>query len=134
MCRNAHPIGAERTTIGRCRRLAGPGAGKRGCVMLEWMKKRRALPAPDAPAPEPDAARRHGRNKAGKYRLLYDYLENRYATTVVLTFGQIEDLLGFGLPETAHTDQEWWTKAEINSGEARCSDAWTLASRTARPN
>ena len=102
--------------------------------MLEWMKKRRALPAPDAPAPEPDAAKRHGRNKAGKYRLLYDYLENRYATTVVLTFGQIEDLLGFGLPELAHTDKDWWTRAEIPSGEARCSDAWTLASRTAEPN
>src|SRR5688572_23122417 len=45
-CAGTHtPIGAERTTIGRCRRRAGPGAGKRGCVMLEWMKKRRALPA-----------------------------------------------------------------------------------------
>jgi hypothetical protein len=29
----------------------------------------------------------------GEYELLYQYLENRYANTVVLTFAQIEDLL-----------------------------------------
>ena len=28
----------------------------------------------------------------GKYKSLYEYLENRYANTVVLTFAQIEDL------------------------------------------
>ena len=33
----------------------------------------------------------------GKYKSLYQYLENRYANTVVLTFAQIEDLLGFTL-------------------------------------
>ena len=27
----------------------------------------------------------------GKYKLQYQYLENRYANTVVLTFAQIED-------------------------------------------
>ena len=31
----------------------------------------------------------------GKYKSLYQYLENRYANRVVLTFAQIEDLLGF---------------------------------------
>jgi hypothetical protein len=65
---------------------------------------------------------------------LYEYLENRYADTVVLTFGQIEDLLGFSLPDLARTDQEWWTSADLSTTETRCSDAWTLASRTARPN
>ena len=54
--------------------------------------------------------------------------------TVVLTFGQIEDLLGFTLPDLARTDQEWWTIADLSTAEARCSDAWTLASRTAKPN
>ncbi len=29
----------------------------------------------------------------GKYKSLYQYLDNRYANTVVLTFAQIEDLL-----------------------------------------
>ena len=52
-----------------------------------------------------------GRAMAGEYLLLYNYLENRYANTVVLTFAQIEDLLGFVLPEQARLHQEWWTNA-----------------------
>ena len=36
-----------------------------------------------------------------KYKALYEYLDNRYANTVVLTFAQIEDLLGFTLPDPA---------------------------------
>ncbi len=43
----------------------------------------------------------------GKYKSLYQYLENRYANTVVLTFAQIEDLLGFTLPDSARVHQEW---------------------------
>jgi hypothetical protein len=100
--------------------------------MLEWMKKRGSA-APNVVTPEV-ATERDGAKKPGKYRLLYEYLEHRYANTVVLTFGQIEDLLGFTLPDLARTDQEWWTVAEIRTAEARCSDAWTLASRTATAN
>ena len=37
------------------------------------------------------------RSKAGPYRLLYEYLEKRYADTVVLTLQQVQDLLGFTL-------------------------------------
>ena len=42
----------------------------------------------------------------GKYKLLYQYLEHRYANTVVLTFAQIEDLLGFTLPDSARVHYE----------------------------
>lgn len=101
--------------------------------MLEWMKKRGSTAHNEATA-DTDAAKRHRWNGAGKYRVLYEYLENRYANTVVLTFEQIEDLLGFTLPDLARTDQAWWTIADTRTAEARCSDAWTLASRTARPN
>src|SRR5687768_14501093 len=101
--------------------------------MLDWMKKRES-PARDEVKADADATTRRGYNKAGKYRWLYEYLEKRYANTVVLTFGQVEDLLGFALPDLARTDQEWWTRADISTAEARWSDAWRLASRTARPN
>jgi hypothetical protein len=101
--------------------------------MLEWMKKRGATAHNEAKA-HADAAKPHGCNKAGKYQCLYEYLENRYATTVVLTFAQIEDLLGFTLPDPARNDQDWWAIAGMNTAEARCSDAWTLACRRARPN
>jgi hypothetical protein len=50
----------------------------------------------------------------GKYRSLYEYLEHRYANTLVLTFAQIEDLLGFTLPDSARVDPEWWANNDPN--------------------
>jgi hypothetical protein len=71
----------------------------------------------------------------GKYKLLYQYLENRYANTVVLTFAQIEDLLGFTLPDSAHVQHEWWGNEDPNdTTRPPQSRSWTLASRTATPN
>jgi hypothetical protein len=63
---------------------------------------------------------------------LYTYLEHRYASTVVLTFAQVESLLGRALPDAARTERGWWTDAA--SPLERCSDAWTQARRTATPN
>lgn len=71
---------------------------------------------------------------SGKYRFLYKYLDTRYADRVVLTFGQIEDLLGFALPDPARADSAWWMKVREDTAEPQCSDAWTLAHRTASPN
>ena len=64
---------------------------------------------------------------SGKYSFLHKYLDGRYADTVVLTFQQIEDLLGFALPPPARTDLDYWTHAEW-------ADVWKLAHRTAKPN
>ena len=71
---------------------------------------------------------------SGKYLSLYTYLANRYADTVVLTFADIEDLLGFSLPDPARLQQDWWTSAGSNSDGPNHSDSWRLASRTAKPN
>jgi hypothetical protein len=71
---------------------------------------------------------------AGKYALLYEYLERRYADVVVLTFGQIEDLLGSALPDVARTTQPWWGAVVATAGVPAHSDAWTMAGRTASPN
>ena len=70
----------------------------------------------------------------GEYLTLHHYLTNRYADVVLLTFDQIEGLLGFGLPESAWTQQEWWTGTDREGDEPSCSDAWILAGMTARPN
>jgi hypothetical protein len=67
-----------------------------------------------------------------EYLSLYTYLERRYASTVVLTFEQMEALLGFALPESASTERDWWTSAALCKD--RHSDAWTGARRTATPN
>lgn len=68
------------------------------------------------------------------YRPLQAYLNGRYADTLVLTFAEIEDLLGFALPEAARLRVEWWTDDTANGGESAQSRAWTHAGRTAKPN
>ena len=70
----------------------------------------------------------------GKYVLLYEYLEHRHADTVVLTFAEVEDLLGFPLPDPARHHREWWTDADSSEAAGPHSDAWILAHRTAVPN
>lgn len=66
------------------------------------------------------------------YLPLYTYLEHRYASLVVLTFEQIEALLGFALPEAARREPDWWTDAAGHG--AADGNAWTVARRTATPN
>ena len=73
--------------------------------MWQWLKRRRMIPREES-APTSTAPQR--RRQAGAEQLLFDYLEERYAQTVVLTFEQIEDLLGTGLPEPARRDGGWW--------------------------
>ena len=102
--------------------------------MLDWIWRRPQV-AHTEPAVRPEVVpRQEDCRGAGKYRSLCQYLEHRYADTVVLTFGQIEDLLGFALPDLARTQQEWWTTDDTLSPEPTCMDAWRLASRTATPN
>jgi hypothetical protein len=99
--------------------------------MFDWIRRRRPaaadVDAPLARAPKPPA-----RAMTGKYILLYEYLEHRYANTVVLTFAEIEDVVGFPLPDQARRQREWWTDV-IDAGPSY-ADAWRLASRTALPN
>jgi hypothetical protein len=71
---------------------------------------------------------------AGEYRLLYKYLRDRFADRLVLTFGQIEDLLGFSLPGPARLESEWWGTTKVVADRSKQSDAWTLAHRTASVN
>ena len=66
----------------------------------------------------------------GPYHLLHVYLRDRLANRVVLTFAEIEDLLGFHLPEAAHLDRLWW-QTVANGVRSPQSDAWILANRTA---
>ena len=102
-------------------------------TLLEWVSTwwRTTTPVPErrtavAPMPRPNP------RVPAEYLSLYTYLEHRYASTVVLTFEQMESLLGFALPEPARTRQDWWTGAAVRT--APHSDAWTVARRTATPN
>ena len=101
--------------------------------MMDWVKswaRRRRPPNLHDHHRPPEAAERHGRTMTGKYLALYRYLQGRYADSVVMTLSEMEDLLGFTLPEQA-LRLEWWRDGETADGH---SDSWTLASRTAVPN
>ena len=68
---------------------------------------------------------------AAPYMALYTYLQYRYASNVVLTFEQMEALLGFALPAPARAERDWWNPVKDMDGH---SNAWTVARRTATPN
>jgi hypothetical protein len=42
-----------------------------------------------------------------RYEPLYDYLKKETRDEFILTFEEIEEILGFGLPRAAHR-AEWW--------------------------
>ena len=102
-------------------------------TLLEWVLTwwPRATPVPERPTAVMPIQTLKPRVPA-EYLALYTYLENRYASNVVLTFEQMEALLGFTLPQRACTEQDWWTGAALRAD--RHSDAWTMARRTATPN
>jgi hypothetical protein len=109
-------------------------------LMWKWIKRRESAVRDTTKADAPAAKRLPstmpgiaGDVPAG-YVTLHNYLTNRYADIVVLTFDQIEGLLGFGLPDSARTQQEWWTGTDRDADQPSCSDAWILAGMTARPN
>jgi hypothetical protein len=69
-----------------------------------------------------------------EYQPLHKYLDNRYADTVVLTFNEIEDLLGAKLPDPASRQPEWWASDGDGDAASPQSLSWTQACRTAEPN
>lgn len=69
-----------------------------------------------------------------EYRLLHVYLQSRFSGRVVLTFSEIEDLVGFTLPPQARVDAAWWSATDVHAGASRHSTAWTLSNRVADVN
>lgn len=95
---------------------------------MRWRRPAPAPPRATASLPEEQTAVR----VPSEYRALHTYLEHRYAVIVVLTFEQIEALLGGALPSPASTERDWWTggAAHLHPHAA----AWTGAGRSAIPN
>jgi hypothetical protein len=69
-----------------------------------------------------------------EYRPLQKYLIERFSDAVVLTFGEIEDLLGATLPDAARLRATWWTDADEGGVQSPQSHAWKDAKRNALPN
>ena len=53
---------------------------------------------------------------------------------IVLTFAEIEDLLGFSLPDLARLQFAWWDGGDFAAVPSNQSLAWMLAGRTATVN
>jgi len=70
---------------------------------------------------------------AGPYTALHAYLKGRYADTVVLTFAEMEDLIGFALPDAARVHAEWWSN-DAGDQTSPQSLTWVKAGRRATPN
>jgi hypothetical protein len=101
-------------------------------TLFEWVRTRwpRSAPPPER-ATSICPTEQSTPHVPREYLALYAYLEHRYASVVVLTFEQIEALLGFALPTPARTGREWWTTTVETQHH---SVAWTEAGRTAAPS
>jgi hypothetical protein len=101
--------------------------------MFDWLTLRgltnKTVSSCEAPRIVPGS-----RPTAGEYGLLEKYLRDRYANRLILTFGEIEDLLGFSLPPLARVDLAWWDGGDFAATPSAQSFAWSLAGRTASVN
>jgi hypothetical protein len=85
-------------------------------------RDRDALPADPRPTDQVPA----------EYLSLYAYLEHRRESAVVLTFEQLEAVLGFALPASARTEPDWWGAPALQC--LSHSSAWAETGRIAAPN
>jgi hypothetical protein len=102
---------------------------------MTWLRSVRALWRRMAPVTAPAVSFVPTQTRSSvpaEYLSLHTYLEHRLAGVVVISFVDVEALLGFALPAAARTGREWWTVAA--SPADRHSEAWTAAHRTAVPN
>jgi hypothetical protein len=100
--------------------------------MRGWTRKR-AEPS-QTPQMAPDNALAQPLVRASAYLGLYTYLSARHADTVVLTFAEIEALIGQSLPEAARREPAWWTPAGDSGASPVQVAAWTRAGRVVTPN
>jgi hypothetical protein len=100
-------------------------------MMLNWLKRRARKDEAEEEAPPIEPAEAQGLGMSRAYLSLHTYLANRYSSVVVLTFAQMEDLLGSPLPAAARHDSAWWSDDHRNFGH---TNSWRLAKRTAVAN
>ena len=101
-------------------------------ALMRWWTRR--LIARSSPIEAPAAPARRMRSYNGEYLALHVYLRDRFADSIVLTFSQVEDLLGFALPPAARADAEWWREPHDGVARTTQAEAWQLASRSAVVN
>lgn len=93
-------------------------------VMLEMLERIKVLEnkvkvleekIENTPTPKPQTAMQLDKVSA-KYRGLAEYLLSSNETRVTLSYSQIEEILGFALPDTARKfKQSYWANTETHS-------------------
>ena len=93
-------------------------------VMLEMLERIKVLEnkvkvleekIENTPTPKPQTAMQLDKISA-KYRGLAEYLLSSNETRVTLSYSQIEEILGFALPDTARKfKQSYWANTETHS-------------------
>ena len=63
--------------------------------------------------------------RRGKYAPLFDYLDSKREGEWRTTFGDLERILGFALPDSARLYRPWWAN-DAKSGHSQAM-AWTVA-------
>ncbi len=62
----------------------------------------------------------------GKYQRLYTYLSGIQAQEWRTSFGEIESIIGFGLPASARLHRPWWANQSSGNGHSHAL-AWSVA-------
>ena len=122
---------SDAIAINTVRSAGQPRGSGMELLMMAWL--RRLLQRRDDPVWTELRLAPENKPFAGpaEYLPLHTYLRDRYANTVVLTFVEIESLLGFSLPAVARLQQEWWADSGTPSAQSR---TWSQARRTVTAN
>jgi hypothetical protein len=70
---------------------------------------------------------------AGTYDPLRDYLMSVRLPSLVLTFKEVENVLGVPLPPSARSRREWWGNEKGPKSHVQCR-SWKCAGYEAFPN
>lgn len=113
---------------------ARPSAERRGNAPAMCDRAQTVWPAPSTSGRMSIPASSQASAVPEPYSQLYRYLNGRFADTIVLTFEQIEMLLGSALPDLARLRTDWWASAIQGAAHSMQASSWTQAGMTATPN
>ncbi|MER1999519.1 MAG: hypothetical protein ABS882_07070, partial [Lysinibacillus sp.] len=68
--------------------------------------------------------------RGSKYEPLYKFLESKESNRLIMTFKEVEEVLGFTLPESASKYMAWWD----GSSQHTQAYSWTRAGFKANPS
>ena len=71
---------------------------------------------------------------SGKYAPLYHFLTCQRLSEIVLSFGEIEDIIDEKLPPSAYRRDEWWGNEDSSKTRHVQARAWQVAGYDAKPD